>query len=101
MNVPDFYRSYIGTIFRVGGAPGIALRLVEVAVVGPAHGPFRQFSLIFHGPGDRRLPEGTHSLSHDAMPSRDLFLVPIVGSCAERTVYEACCSVPVGVPPSG
>jgi hypothetical protein len=41
-----------------------------------------RFSLIFHGPPDRLLPQKLYSLRHDTMGELQLFLVP-VGEKAE------------------
>jgi len=61
-----------------------------------------RFALIFHGPADRVLPDAIHALSHPSFGMLDIFLTPVVGSNASRTVYQACFSQPAGfVPDSG
>jgi hypothetical protein len=95
MTDPATYRAQLETIFRVEqDAVAIPLRLVEVADERVSGG-MRQFSLLFHGPADRLLPQGTYALRHDALGDLDLFIVPIVGSNRERIVYQACFNVPV------
>jgi len=93
MNNPDAYREHLDTIFQVDDATDpIQLRLVDVADEGVERG-IRQFSLFFHGPADRVLPQNTYAFSHEALGSLALFIVPVVGSNAERIVYQACFSV--------
>jgi hypothetical protein len=94
MNDPETFRQHLDTIFELEHPTvPIQLRLVDVADAGVARG-IRQFSLLFHGPADRVLPQDTYSLRHDALGSLALFIVPIVGSTRERTIYQACFSVP-------
>ena len=92
MNDPAIYRAHVDTVFRVEHPSGtISLRLAEVAderIVGR----IQQFSLLFHGPSDRILPQGTYPLAHDVLGGIDLFIVPIVGSNHERIIYQACFS---------
>jgi hypothetical protein len=93
MTDPETFRAQLDTIFQVEDASGpIRLRLVEVADDGVARG-IRQFSLFFHGPADPILPQNTYALQHDALGSLAVFIVPVVGSNRERTVYQACFSV--------
>jgi hypothetical protein len=99
MNDPETFREQLDTVFQVDHDSGvIPLRLAEVADerVG---GGMQQFSLFFHGPADRILPQGMYSFRHEAMGSRRLFIVPVIGSNAERIVYEACFSGPVQARP--
>jgi hypothetical protein len=89
---PSGFRAQLDTTFRVEvDAVRIPLQLVEV-VDERSSGGFQWFSLLFHGPSERPLPQGTHSLHHDALGELMLFLVPVVGSNGERIVYEACFS---------
>lgn len=93
MNDPEAFREQLDTIFQVDDASGpTPLRLVNVADDGVARG-IRQFSLFFHGPADRVLPQNTYSFHHEALGSLDLFIVPVVGSNRERVVYQACFNV--------
>jgi len=89
MNDPDAYREQVDTVFQVEHQAGpVPLRLAEVADQGTGGG-FQQFSLFFHGPADRLLPQGTYAMRHDALGTLALFIVPIVGSNAERIIYQA------------
>ena len=83
------FRSAVGTTFRIvtAGNP-IILRLAEVTQGRTAAG-FEQFSLLFHGPPDRLLEQGTYDFEHDTLGPMALFIVPILESNAERIVYEA------------
>jgi hypothetical protein len=84
------FHAQIDTTFRVeSGADLIALRLAEVIEERPAGG-LERFSLFFHGPPDRILPQDTYSFHHDALGDVMLFIVPIIGSNEERIIYEAC-----------
>lgn len=92
------YRSAVDTTFRIeGGGISIPLRLAEVTQ--PRYGGgFEQFSLLFNGPADQRLPQGTYELHHDVLGTMQLFIVPVLGSNAERMVYEAVFSRPMQPP---
>ena len=45
------------------------------------------FSLVFNGPADTFLPQGTYAMRHDALGEFDLFLVP-VGENQAKTQYH-------------
>jgi hypothetical protein len=72
------------------------LELVE-ATIAPSNAGGRSpaaaakvegFSLIFAGPGDRLLPQGTYRLEHDEKGRFDLFIVP-VGRGPDTIQYQA------------
>ena len=93
MNNPETFREHLDSVFQVDDETDpIQLRLVEVSDEGVAHG-IRQFSLFFHGPADRVLPQNTYAITHESLGSIALFIVPVVGSNRERIVYQACFSV--------
>ena len=99
MNRPETFREQLDTIFQVDHESGpIPLRLAEVADerVG---GGMQQFSLFFHGAADRALPQGTYSFRHAELGSLMVFIVPVIGSNAERIVYQACFSGPIQARP--
>ena len=70
------------------------MRLIEVSD-GRSGGGFQRFSVLFYGPPDRPLVQGTYTFHHEVLGSLALFIVPVLGSNAERLVYEACFSQPV------
>ena len=95
MNNPETFREQLDTVFLVDheSAP-IPLRLAEVADER-AGGGMQQFSLFFHGAADRLLPQGMYSFHHAALGSLMVFIVPVIGSNADRIVYQACFSGPI------
>jgi hypothetical protein len=94
VNDPSVFRAHLDTIFQAEDEAGmVPLRLVDVADQATSHG-MRQFSLFFHGPGDRLLPAVIHTLRHDALGTLAIFIVPVTGSNAERIIYQACFSAP-------
>jgi hypothetical protein len=90
------FRAHLDTTFIAEcGERAVALLLTDVderVTTG-----MEQFSLLFHGPADQMLPQGTYPLAHDALGALALFLVPI-GANSERVVYEACFSRLVNSP---
>ena len=95
------FRAQLGTTFHVeAGSELVAVQLAEVAE-GRTGGGFLRFSVLFHGPAARLLPQGTYVFRHDIMGSLPLFIVPVFGSNAERIIYEACFSqrIPTTVAP--
>src|SRR6185295_17772971 len=86
---PSEFRAQLDTTFSVGGDAGrVPLRLAEVND-GRSDRRLRRFSLIFNGPPDPVLPQGLYSFHHDAFGEIILFIVPVLGSNDQRTVYEA------------
>ena len=69
------------------GASMVELDLAEVSELklSPKQ---EQFSVLFRGPRDRFLGQGTRSLEHDKLGQAELFLVP-VREDAEGYYYEA------------
>lgn len=84
----DFAACLNGT-FRVMDDPAapVDLQLFEVP---PSRVLPRQvaFSILFHGPADRFLPQRIHTLVNDRLGELDIFLVP-VGQDEQGYVYEA------------
>jgi hypothetical protein len=84
------FEAQLGTIFRLGGdGARIPLRLTEVTKQ-PIRGGCERFSAFFEGPANRVVAQGTYTFEHEALGSLTLFIVPVIGSNAERIVYEAC-----------
>ena len=72
------------------GARSVELVLVEVKSLGAAPRPAMRepFSLIFDGPHAPAFEQGTYELTHDAIGTQAIFLVPIARD-ADRTAYQA------------
>jgi len=75
----------VRTRFRVQVSPAemIELELVQ-ATQGRSPGrgsgagaEYENFSLLFHGPGTRLLPQATYHFAHEQTGEFDLFIVPI------------------------
>jgi len=84
------FRQHIGGSFRIhyGGAQPLQVRLSEVADMPPNAANLREpFSLLFHGPSDGWLQQGTYAFEHDAMGRMEIFVVPL-GADAEGMRYE-------------
>ena len=74
------FSKHLNTKFRIAGDNPIELALTEVK--GYLSKPneetgMERFSVYFHGPADRYLPQASYPLEHDVMGAFDLFLVPI------------------------
>ena len=96
----EWFSSQIDKTFDVDpgdGGSSVPLTLVEVTE-GQTGTRFRRFSVLFHGPADRALGQGTYTFGHATLDSFAIFIVPVVGSNAERILYEACFSQPVESP---
>jgi hypothetical protein len=75
----DAFSEHLNTTF-VGkiGEETLDLELVEVSPVRKYEGQARDpFSLLFRGPSDRVLAQGTYALDHGKMGELALFLVPV------------------------
>lgn len=92
----DDFEPQVGTTFEVvapDGAPAV-LELVDATESaaaggrGPSGEERKQFSLVFRGPVDRPLGQGTRELRHDELGELVIFLVPIQPD-AEGLRYEA------------
>lgn len=79
---------------RFGLTDGPELVLVQTTLGdqpggrGPTGEERLQFSLVFGGPGDQALSQGTYALTHPELGELHLFLVPI-GQGEEGIRYEA------------
>jgi hypothetical protein len=91
----ETFRSQLDTVFQVErDASLVPLRLTDVAD-GRTGGGFQRFSVLFHGPAEHVLLQGTYTFHHDALGTFPLFIVPLLESNTERIVYEACFSRPL------
>ena len=107
-NVPPAAPAFTAELFRgalhtwfevVHDGPPLLLPLKEVTEEA-ASGGYVRFSLIFHGPGDRMIPQGVYTLRHTLVGEQEIFLVPVLGSTPDRALYQACFNVPDSRRPS-
>lgn len=90
---PEVFRRYVNSVFRLDSEVGqLDIQLVTVRDED-AGAPGRQMSLIFHGPANPVMPQGTYTVRHEVMDPLEMFLVPIAGSNDQRTIYQACFTV--------
>ncbi len=85
----ESFAACLNTDFQVihEGVAVFALKLIEVA--NQARSPRQEaFSLLFHGPAERFIQQGTYKLRHEKLGEFDLFLVP-VGNNNGGFQYEA------------
>ncbi len=89
----DLFRGHVGTLFQLRTADGVRvpLTLKQVTERQVSRG-FAQFSLIFHAPGFRPVPDGTYTFQHRVLGEFDVFVVPVGAGSAHRTSYQACFS---------
>ncbi|GAA3830705.1 DUF6916 family protein [Nocardioides panacisoli] len=90
------FTGLVGEVFTLALPDGrkVPLTVEEVSALGrdggagPDGTPREQFSVVFLGPSDPLLGQGTQELSHGALGDLALFLVPI-GADADGVRYEA------------
>ncbi len=79
----------VGAEFAVLEEPSGAFSLTLTRIVQHSKTEHQEaFSLFFHGPRDRLLPQKTYKLKHDRLGELDIFLVP-VGQDRDGCEYEA------------
>jgi hypothetical protein len=86
------FEPLVGQAFEIGDGPGaIAAVLIEASNLREAQGVgflSRQYSLVWRGPRDARLEQGTYTVRHPELGVMELFLV-CIGPDAEGMRYEA------------
>jgi hypothetical protein len=91
------FSAHLNTEFRIlqSSMPWVNVELVEVAEKGASHGQQpsaasrqERFSIVFRGPRDTLLQQGTYQLQHTQLGALELFLVP-VGQDHAGLYYEA------------
>jgi hypothetical protein len=75
----------VGDDFRL--RDDTALRLREVSDLA-AQGDYAGYSIVFSGPSDHLLAQGTYELAHESLGVQSLFLVPL-GPAGDGFDYEA------------
>ncbi len=79
----------VNTFFRLIAGDGRTLDLELISVSGLLETERqRNFSVIFLGPSDSPVGQGTYRMEHDRMGAADLFIVP-VGRSQKGYEYEA------------
>ena len=68
--------------------PALEATLVEIKPLGAGVREGGAFSLLFQGPGAPGLAQATYRLTHSAIGTQDLFLVPVARTDAGYQ-YEA------------
>jgi hypothetical protein len=83
------FNGCLDTVFRIGAASNdqIELTLAQVSELRTSPGQ-ENFSILFRGPGNRQLPQGTYTLSHDLLGEQDIFIVPVARD-EQGISYEA------------
>jgi hypothetical protein len=83
------FSEHLGTKFRVYGGEdtSVELELVE-AVDRGSNAKQERFALLFRGPLDVGVGQGTYKVAHDELGSFELFIVPI-GVNESGREYEA------------
>ena len=86
------FAAHVDEVFALTLPDGevLALRLVEAIPVGqaPARGGRTPFSIVFRGPPELALAQGSYRVEHEQIATFDLFLVPIAPDAGGRR-YEA------------
>ena len=85
------FAGQLNQVFRLRlESDALALELIEAKELGQGgeDGGRRAFSLLFRGPAEPLLDQGTFSLEHGEMGELELFLVPI-GRDDAGCLYEA------------
>jgi hypothetical protein len=85
----DTFSDHVNTRFLMhyGDAQSAELELLSVTDVGSS-AQQAQFSLVFLGPNEAPIGQGTYRIVHDKLGALDLFLVPI-GMDKTGVRYEA------------
>jgi Domain of unknown function (DUF6916) len=89
------FRPLVGDRFSVRLADGAGrARLILAKIVeSPVRNGVAQFTLIFHGPAERAIPDGIHDVHHPALGSVPLFISSSGGRPAPDTcAWQACFS---------
>ncbi len=81
MPAKEQFENAIGETFQIGLEPeAVELQLQELDDRGSREVGERvveSYSLMFHGPADFVLPQGTYYFSHDSLGKFEIFIVPI------------------------
>jgi len=85
----EFFAPHVHSAFQAVPDGGEPFELELIGVVGRLRTPQQEaFSLLFHGPADPFLPQGTVRLRHARLGELDIFLVPVARD-GDGYQYEA------------
>jgi hypothetical protein len=87
----ETFRSAVGEGFAVGDKGGATVELLLVEAEEKDRGPGAPrapFSLLFHGPAEPALAQGTYGFEHPDIGMMEIFIVPLERD-EHRSVYEA------------
>lgn len=72
------FSEHVNTKFRINGDDSTFVDIELIEAVDEESTPKQErFSLIFRGPLQPHLPQGTYTIEHDKMGTLSLFLVPV------------------------
>ena len=75
---PDMLTEHVGSEFDVMDDPAGIFTVALTEISGHIKTDRNEtFSLLFHGPLDRFMPQGIHKLNHAKLGELEIFLVPI------------------------
>lgn len=87
----ETFAPHVNTTFRIhGDGEPIEFELTEVEAHkqgAPAEGMRHPFTLIFQGPKDRVIQEGSYEVESDATGPLPLYIIPII-SLGDRQSYQ-------------
>lgn len=87
----DTFMPIVGEDLTVVGEGGRTVQLLLVEAErkdGGAHAPRPAFSLLFHGPPEPLLAQGTYRFEHASFGVMEIFIVPL-GRDEHGATYEA------------
>ena len=86
----DTFTRQVNTEFRIESDTGrVSVKLIEATASTPDQSLAQDcFSVIFHGPAERPLEQGTYPMEHAALGRFALFVVP-VGRDEQGYYYQA------------
>jgi hypothetical protein len=87
----DTFEPHVNTSFRICDGAGRTIDVLLARVDRLSSSPtLEQFSVVFRGPANLPLAQGTYQVEHDTLGAFQLFITPIVGSGPTQMFYEAC-----------
>jgi hypothetical protein len=87
----EIFTPALGEAFTVGSEGGATVELVlaeAAAEDSGEHAPRPPFSLLFEGPAEPLLPQGTYRFEHGSLGVLEIFIVPL-GRDGHGSAYQA------------